>query len=248
MKQRVMLFQTARQGLSRVLETAECGKLGLGAAASGQKKSTELAERLLRDYPHLSIVGFDADIERAVYEDIPCLAGNDLIISATGNWAAESLLNEWHWKSGFRNPVVYGWTEDHAVSGSAVVVAPGGNCLACGIGRTGEPHLRVTDWPDKVEVSTEPSCADHYQPYGAIELAYVTAMIADTAIDELLRPSKESYRSVWFSSKVVDFGGRWSDRFDAALDGKNIASGMVRLSWDGERCSLCSAGAMRGPR
>ena len=29
MKQRVMLFQTARQGLSRVLETAECGKLGL---------------------------------------------------------------------------------------------------------------------------------------------------------------------------------------------------------------------------
>ena len=30
MKQRVMLFQTARQGLSRVLETAECGKLGLG--------------------------------------------------------------------------------------------------------------------------------------------------------------------------------------------------------------------------
>ena len=32
MKQRVMLFQTARQGLSRVLETAECGKLGLGLA------------------------------------------------------------------------------------------------------------------------------------------------------------------------------------------------------------------------
>ena len=30
MKQRVMLFQTAGQGLSRVLETAECGKLGLG--------------------------------------------------------------------------------------------------------------------------------------------------------------------------------------------------------------------------
>ena len=35
MKQRVMLFQTARQGLSRVLETAECGKLGLGVRGPG---------------------------------------------------------------------------------------------------------------------------------------------------------------------------------------------------------------------
>ena len=34
MKQRVMLFQTARQGLSRVLETAECGKLGLASSPS----------------------------------------------------------------------------------------------------------------------------------------------------------------------------------------------------------------------
>ena len=73
-------------------------------------------------------------------------------------------------------------------------------------------------------VNTEPSCADHYQPYGAIELAYITAMIANTAIDELLRPSKESYRSVWFSSKVVDLGGRWSDRFSEVVAGEKVVA------------------------
>ena len=140
--------------------------------------------------------------------------------------------------------MVYGWSEDHAVSGSAVVVVPGGNCLACGIGRTGEQHLNATDWPDKPMVNTEPSCADHYQPYGAIELAYITAMIANTPIDELLRPSKESYRSVWFSSKVVDFGGRWSDRFSEVVDGQKVESGILRLSWGGKRCALCLPVAM----
>ena len=227
---------------------ANVGRHALGATACGRKKSTVLAAGLQRDFPHLCILGFDADIERAVYEDTPRLAGNDLIVSATGNWAAESLLNEWHWKSGFGNSVVYAWAEDHAVSGSAVVVAPGGNCLACGMGRTGEPHLKATDWPDRPEVSTEPSCADHYQPYGAIELAYITAMVSNTAIDELLRPSKESYRSVWFSSKVVDFGGRWSDRFSEVLDGEEVESGIFRLSWGSERCAVCSLGAMHERR
>ena len=219
---------------------ANVGRHALGATASGRKKSVELAKRLQRDYPHLSFFGLDADIDRAVYEDNRGLARNDLVVSTTGNWSAESLLNEWHLKSDFGNPILYGWTEDHAVSGSAVVVAPGGKCLACGIGRTGEPYLKATAWPERADVSTEPSCADHYQPYGAIELAYITAMIANTAIDELLCPSKESYRNIWFSSKVVDFGGRWSDGFHAVLQEKRIESGILRLNWGSARCALCS--------
>ena len=219
---------------------ANVGRHALGGTASGRKKSTALAEGLQRDYPHLSIVGSTTNIESAVYEETPRLAGSDVIVGVTGNWAAESLLNEWHRRSEFGSPVVYGWTEEHAVSGSAVVVVPGGNCLACGIGRTGEPHLKATDWPGPM-VNTEPSCADHYQPYAAIDLAYVTAMIANTAIDELLSPSNESYRSLWFSRKVVDFGGKWSDRFSEAVDVEKVESGILRLKWASERCALCSA-------
>ncbi len=139
---------------------ANVGRHALGATASGRNKSVALAERLQREFPHLSVLGHDSDIESAIYGNTSGLRRNDLVVSATGNWAAESLLNEWHLKSGFRKPIIYGWTEDHAVSGSAVVIAPGDNCLACGMGRTGQPHLTATHWPDRGEVHTEPSCAD----------------------------------------------------------------------------------------
>ncbi len=82
--------------------------------------------------------------------------------------------------------------------------------------------------------------ADHYHPYGAIELAYSTVTIANTAIDEVLDPSTKSYRKVWFSSKVGDFGGRWSEGFGKVLDGENIENGIVTLDWGGERCALCA--------
>ena len=219
---------------------ANVGRHALGADASGQKKSVALAERLQCNYPHLSIFGYDSQIERVIYEDTFGLPQSDLIVSATGNWTAESLLNEWHLRSGFGKPVLYGWTEDHAVSGSTVVIAPDSNCFACGIGRTGEPYLMATRWPDRPEVTTEPSCADHYQPYGAIELAYITAMIANTAIDEVLNPSTNSYRNIWFSSKIEDYGGMWSDAFAKLLDGQNTGSGIVTLDWSDNRCALCS--------
>ena len=219
---------------------ANVGRHALGADASGRKKSVALAEKLQYNYPHLSILGYDSQIESMIYKDTFGLQQSDLIISMTGNWTAESLLNEWHLRSGFGKPVLYGWTEDHAVSGSAVVIAPNRNCLACGIGRTGEPYLMATRWPDKPEVTTEPSCADHYQPYGAIELAYITAMIANMAIDEVLNPSTNSYRNVWFSNKVADYGGKWSDAFAKFLDGQNMEGGIVTLDWSGARCGLCS--------
>ena len=46
MKQRVMLFQTARQGLSRVLETAECGKLGLEGIVVGLARNRRRIETI----------------------------------------------------------------------------------------------------------------------------------------------------------------------------------------------------------
>ena len=219
---------------------ANVGRHVLGASASGQKKALTLADALQCNYPHLAICGYDSNIESTLCKDTAGLLRSDLIIGTMGNWAAESLLNKWHLESGSDKPVLYGWTEDYAVSGSAVVIAPGESCLACGIGRTGQPHITATAWPEKTEVNTEPSCADHYQPYGAIELAFITAMIASTAVDEILSPSTKSYRNIWFSSKIVDYGGTFSDEFTKVIEGNTTDSGIVTLDWSSERCSLCS--------
>ena len=67
--------------------------------------------------------------------------------------------------------------------------------------------MTAVDWPDGREAHTEPSCADHYQPYGAIELSYITTMIANTVIDELLKASETSYRRIWVSGRQAEYGG-----------------------------------------
>ena len=44
------------------------------------------------------------------------------------------------------------------------------------------PDLTVVEWPDGGDANhEEPACGAHYQPYGPVELAYVTAMIAEVA-------------------------------------------------------------------
>ena len=218
---------------------ANVGRHALGADSVGRNKAKALAERLQREFPHLQFEGHDSTIEAALLTDGAWLLRSDLIVCLTGNWVAESWLNEWHVKSGLDNAVLYGWTEDHAVAGSAVVIVPKGRCLACGIGRTGTPLLTAVDWPDGREANTEPSCADHYQPYGAIELSYITTMVADTAIDELLNASERSYRRIWVSGRQAEYGGTIGKAFTEVLGGSVTENGIVTLAWANEACALC---------
>lgn len=86
-----------------------------------------------------------------------------------------------------RLPVVYRWTEAHAVAGHAGAMTPGDGCLRCGLDRTGVPHVQVAAWPDEQAVAfEEPACGAHYQPYGPIELGFVTSLVAQLALDCLL--------------------------------------------------------------
>lgn len=212
------------------LSWANVGRHALGADSVGRNKAEALAERLQREFPHLHFEGDDSTIGAAVLADEARLLRTDLMVCLTGNWVAESWLNEWQLKSDLDNAVLYGWTEDHAVAGSAVVIAPKGRCLACGIDRTGAPVLTAVEWPDGWEAHTEPSCADHYQPYGAIELSYITAMIANTAIDELLNASETSYRRIWMSGRQAEYGGTISKAFTEALGGRDLENGIVTLA------------------
>ena len=221
------------------LSWANVGRHALGADSVGRNKAEALAERLQREFPHLQFEGQNSTIEAALFADRARLLRSDLIVCLTGNWVAESGLNDWHMNSSLDNAVMYGWTEDHAVAGSAVVIASKGRCLACGIGRTGTPLLTAIDWPDGRDAHTEPSCADHYQPYGAIELSYITTMIANTAIDELLNASETSYRRIWVSGRQAEYGGTIGKAFTEVLGGREMENGIATLAWGNEACALC---------
>ena len=218
------------------------GRHPLGASAVGRNKAVALAERLQADFPHLQVVGLDASLEELVQADAGLLEAADLVIATTGSWSAESLLNRWHVGRGRPSPIVYGWTEAHACAGHAVAIMGEGGCFQCHINQTGSPSFKVVEWPDGGHTSREePACGAHYQPYGPVELSYVTAMISDVALDCLLRPASHSFGRVIATSqrRIDELGGRWGDEWLAEQGEGGPGVRTVDRPWWRTSCPAC---------
>ena len=229
-----------------VLSWPNVGRHPLGATAVGGNKAEALVERLQRDFPHLRIEARTSDLHGLLQQDQELLEGANLIISATGNWAAESALNRWHVQSGRRIPIVYGWTEAHACAGHGVAIGAEGGCFQCHIGRTGAPSFKVVEWSDGGdENEEEPACGAHYSPYGPVELSYVTAMVSDLALECLLTPPRQSFSRVLVASqgRIEDLGGCWSEEWIAEQDPEHGGMGVrtVDRGWGRTACSACEA-------
>lgn len=214
----------------------------LGAADVGRNKAEALAQRLRIDYPHLTVEYRPFGLHQLIAQDEDLLVAADLIVAATGNWVAESALNRWHVTQGRARPILYGWTEAHACAGHAVAVGAGEGCLQCHVGRTGAPELTVTEWPDGGDASLEePACGAHYQPYGPVELAYVTSMITDAAMDALLDPPARSFSRVFVASprRIAALGGRLTEGWRSAFGEVEEGIRTVDRTWPSTSCAAC---------
>nr|WP_246299984.1 ThiF family adenylyltransferase [Sinorhizobium psoraleae] len=218
------------------------GRHPLGATAVGENKATALAERLQKDYPHLQLESRSYDMDALLRVDGSVLAAADLIVSATGSWAAEHALNSWHVDQGRKKPVLYCWTEAHACAGHAVAVAKHGGCLQCHLDRTGTPDFKVVDWPDGLDQSREePACGAHYQPYGPVELSFVTATASDMALDCLLDAPEVSLHRVFAAShsRIQMLGGRYSTRWTSEFGLEERGARVVNRQWEDHGCGKC---------
>ena len=216
----------------------------LGAAAVGRNKAEALAQQLRIEYPHLTVEYRPCGLHQLLAQDEDLLAAADLIVAATGSWVAESALNRWHVAQGRARPILYGWTEAHACAGHAVAVGADDSCLQCNIGRTGAPELTVVEWPEGGDASLEePACGAHYQPYGPVELAYVTAMIADAAMDCLLDPPARSFSRVFVASprRIAALGGRLTEGWRSAFGAVDEGVRTVDRAWTSTSCAACGA-------
>ena len=239
----------AQAGVGRIvlvdydpLSWPNVGRHPLGATAVGRDKAEALAERLQADYPHLHIESRSYGLHELLVADSDLLEGAELIISATGSWAAENALNRWHIEQGRGHPILYAWTEAHACAGHGVAIAGEGGCLQCHIGRTGTPDFKVVEWPDGGDAAhEEPACGAHYQPYGPVELNYVTAMIGELALDCLLDPPSESFSRVLVTSpdRLARLGGRLSEAWIYAHGAGDAGLRTVDRPWPRAICRAC---------
>ena len=228
------------------LTFANVGRHPLGASDVGCNKAIALSDRLQRDFPHLRIDAYAGEAQFLLDDEDLALGEADLVIAATGSWAADSAINHWQLRQGRTIPVLYGWTEAHACAGHAVVIGAAGGCLQCGLDRTGKPDFRIVDWPKGGDgAQEEPACGAHYQPYGPVELGHVTAMIADAALAALLEPAPLSAHKMLAApeSRVAALGGVWSEAWHPFQADRLDQLVTAQRDWPASVCRACAAAA-----
>lgn len=232
-------FALARAGVGHLilvdiqtLSSANLGRHPLGASDVGEPKATALSRRIRGELPHVVVDAHVAKAESLLLRpDSPLLNAN-VIVSAMGNWATESLLDRWHDANKRPMPIVYGWTETHAAAGHAVVIASKGASFSEGVDATGVPKLVATQWPESTQ-KQEPACGAVFEPYGPVELGYVTSMIAEAATDCVLgRVSKSAHR-LWLARRdlLEAAGGKWTAAVGKESGFRPEGAVMVERSW-----------------
>jgi len=194
------------------LESENVGRHALGVSAVGLGKVNEMAHSLAIRFPHLTIERHPESIEHFIEDKLDQLLSADLIVSVTGSWPAESLLNARFCESEAFPPVLIGWLEPHAAAGHAIVFFKAQGCLRCLLDDLGNMRLPAAEWESKDTMVPVPACGGLFQPYGSVELTHVHAVVADLALDVLLGYVENSTHKVWLGpKKLLDrTGGMWS--------------------------------------
>jgi hypothetical protein len=224
----------ARAGVGRfilvdkqVLKSANVGRHTLGVQSIDDPKAPALAQQIRAALPRVEAIHHVSDAQDLLLRADDPLASAGLIVSAMGDWPAESLLDEWHGTHGRRFPIVYVWTEPHAAAGHAIAISAPGDNLRAGLDAYGSPHLVAARWAHDPR-RYEPACSAAFDPYGPVELGFVTSMIAQAALDALLGQMRSGTHRIWLARRaaVGAAGGAWSDELRAvapnALEGATI--------------------------
>lgn len=195
------------------LETANVGRHALGMGHIFNGKAKALCAELRQRFPHISISWYGRKWEFYVKDNPEEFDALKLIVSTIGDFGGEGVLNEWHVKSRYKIPIVYGWLEPQGAAAHAVLVRKPGICLRCLIKDNGEMYTPDSEnWPNRHGLQYEPACGAMFQPFGAVDLAFAEALVADLCIGVLTGYQEENAHRVHVTStsRLHALGGVWT--------------------------------------
>jgi molybdopterin/thiamine biosynthesis adenylyltransferase len=172
----------------------------LGGRVVGHWKAEALAESIRGDLPTIGYVhGYKMTFAAFAREHAEALKQADLIVSCTGNWAADASVEHALTQAGHKASVVYGWMEPHALAAHAVLIGNSGAKLSDGFDEHGEFRLPAVAGGKP----PPPECGGASTPFGAIELSNAQALVARLAVDALRGiASAPTWRS-WLSDSAA---------------------------------------------
>lgn len=231
---------------SQNLEPPNTSRHTLGASSVPQNKAVALAAALQKDLPHLGeIEAHELEFGLSSTALIDGLSAFDLIISATGDWKTDALLNDLQ-RAGHAVPrILYAWLEPHAIASHALLIAAAsaGGCLRCGFDSCGVPLAPVAAWPHGEVTQQEPSCGGEYSAFGAVDLAWGQALASELALDALLRELNHSEHRIWIGRRetLQRFGGIWSTSWSNLAGDPKDGGFTIRRPWSTTTsCAFCS--------
>lgn len=227
-----------------LLDYSNVGRHVLGVSEVRTWKSKSLAVRLGGSYPHMRSIDRFAERWQALYMKHPDVFHNvDLIVSTVGSWLAEGRLNQVARSDANFPPVLYGWAEPFSVAGHAVLIGQRGPCFSCGMDLFGRSLRTVCEW-DAATTRKQPHCGASFQPYGPISLASVAALVAKTAVKELLGGVLPGTETVCWAphAEILENGGSFSACFLEDFTVMPEFGGSRVFQWmQKDGCSFCNA-------
>ena len=221
----------------------------LGVSAFQKNKAIELAETLQHDFPHLTgIEGHPVEFGLSATDLINSLSSFDLIVSATGRWEVNTLLNDLQKNQVNIPPVVYAWLEPRAAAAHALMIPQSSDsaCLRCGFKESGGLLLPVVNWPDDEPLLQEPACGAVFSPFGPVELTWAHALVSEIALGTLMQSVISPICHTWIGQRntVEDSGGCWNPKWCDSIGNPGQGSIVVRREWKrSPDCPVCNISA-----
>jgi hypothetical protein len=172
----------------------------LGGRTVGFGKAKALAGNIRADLPMIGFVeGYEATFATFAREHPEALKQADLIVSCTGDWAADASIEHALAQPGHKTAAVYGWMEAHALAAHAVLIGNSGAKFADGFDDSGQFRLPVVAGGKP----PPPECGGASTTFGAVELAHAQALVARLAIDALRGLATEPAWRSWLADAAA---------------------------------------------
>ena len=224
----------------QVLASCNVSRHSMGISDVGNKKVDAIADNLKKRFPHGSFETVPTTLTEVLKFNPQSLESADLMVALTGQWSAESFLDALaRSEEGAKLPgIVYGWLEPHAAAGHALAILGHRHSLSCVLDDEGYDRVPVAQWSNPTSIPV-PACGGTFQPYGAIELSHIQALVADLIVDVLLGHTSESTRRTWISSErnLIRSNGAWNPEWIARYGNPDL--GEIALCPSLSPCSNC---------
>ncbi|MBN9008273.1 MAG: hypothetical protein J0H40_23040 [Rhizobiales bacterium] len=96
----------------------------------------------------------------------------------------------------------------------------------------GQSDIVAVKWSGETR-RYEPACGAAFDPYGSVELGFVTSTIAEMALDVIGDKVASGTHRLWLASRrhIEDAGGAWSDTLRLIAPGSLGGHTVIERKW-----------------